>query len=581
MRPRRAHHFMKRLLLLFAALLVAVTAAPRAGAAISVSVFYDSLEPYGEWIDSADYGYVWHPADVDADWRPYTAGHWVFTDVGWTWVSDEPFGWATYHYGRWVNLVNTGWSWVPDTEWGPAWVSWRRSPRHVGWAPLPPEARFREATTISSWVDGYYDIGPGYYNFVEVRQFGAPRLREVVLPARENVTIVNETRNITNITYVNNVVHNGGPEYDVITKESAQPIRRLKLERQTDFQGGGATRADALRPRVEGDVLRVMAPSIEAAPNAAPKRVARKIETAEVNRGWKDVGEKGQADQLRARLKAEAKPPAGLPAKPKFERVMARQDGAEKPAATEAGTAPVPAAPTAAAPTAPGAGAGEKPAATTDKSPRTAGPAAQKGGKGGGKNSAAVGAEPASKTAPEGTVAPESNRLGKTAKKGPKGGPLTGAPEEATARAAEPSSSSPGENADRKGRKRNGPPPTGPASPAGESPATTGPEDRPPKNRKGESRGTTKPEPSEAAEPASPGSAAERPARNGRAADVEKAGRREAKRDGVGELPGRSGAEAGKVREVAPGRGSAAPATTDEEKARERKKGKKNEPEGQ
>ena len=551
---------MKRIFLLFAAALFIVTTAPRAGAAINVSVFYDSLEPYGEWIDSADYGYVWHPGDVDADWRPYTAGHWVFTDVGWTWVSDEPFGWATYHYGRWVNLVNTGWSWVPDTEWGPAWVSWRRSPRHVGWAPLPPEARFREATAISSWVAGYYDIGPGYYNFVEVRQFGAPRLREVVLPARENVTIVNETRNITNITYVNNVVHNGGPEYDVITKESAQPIRRLKLDRQTDFQGGGGSRADALRPRVEGDVLRVMAPSIEAAPNAAPKRVARKIETAEVNRGWKDVGEKGQAEQLRARLKAEAKPPAGLPAKPKFERVMARQDRAEKPSATEAATAPAPAAPTAAAPTAPGAGAGEKPAATTEKSPRTAGPAGQPGGKSRGKNGAAAGAEPASKTASEGTVAPESNRPGKIAKKGAKGGgPVTGAPEEATARAAEPSSSSPGQNADRKGRKRNGPPPTGPASSAGESPATTGPEDRPPKANGKLDQGAA-----------------------GRAADVEKAGRREAKRDGAGELPGRPGTEPGKVREVAPGRGSAAPATPDEEKAGDRKKGKKkNEPEAQ
>jgi uncharacterized protein YraI len=34
--------------------------------------------------------------------RPYTVGRWVFTDrYGWMWASSEPFGWATYHYGRW------------------------------------------------------------------------------------------------------------------------------------------------------------------------------------------------------------------------------------------------------------------------------------------------------------------------------------------------------------------------------------------------------------------------------------------------------------------------------------------------
>ena len=66
---------------------------------------YEALEPHGTWIAHRDLGYVWSPyaAEDEEDWRPYTRGHWAQTEEhGWYWVSDEPFGWATYHYGRWL-----------------------------------------------------------------------------------------------------------------------------------------------------------------------------------------------------------------------------------------------------------------------------------------------------------------------------------------------------------------------------------------------------------------------------------------------------------------------------------------------
>lgn len=89
---------------------------------------------------------------------------------------------------------------MPGTEWGPAWVSWRRSPRYVGWAPLPPEAEFTRSTGFNGRVDADYDIGPTNYSFVEVRNFGAPRLRTVMIEPRDNITIIQETTNITRIT---------------------------------------------------------------------------------------------------------------------------------------------------------------------------------------------------------------------------------------------------------------------------------------------------------------------------------------------------------------------------------------------
>jgi hypothetical protein len=130
------------------AALVILPATQSKAAEVSVDLFYDNLDSYGDWVEVGDYGYCWSPRDVGDDWRPYTAGNWAYTDAGWTWVSDEPYGWAVYHYGRWTRVDRAGWAWVPGTEWGPAWVSWRNSDRYVGWAPLPPESRVSVGVSI-------------------------------------------------------------------------------------------------------------------------------------------------------------------------------------------------------------------------------------------------------------------------------------------------------------------------------------------------------------------------------------------------------------------------------------------------
>ena len=105
---------------------------------IDVDFFYDYLEPYGDWVYSDDFGWVWIPYETPIDWCPYSRGHWIYSPFGWTWVSDFSWGWAPFHYGRWVMAGHYGWCWVPGSVWAPAWVSWRWSGIHVGWAPLPP-----------------------------------------------------------------------------------------------------------------------------------------------------------------------------------------------------------------------------------------------------------------------------------------------------------------------------------------------------------------------------------------------------------------------------------------------------------
>lgn len=295
---------------------------------VSFQFFYDSLDPYGEWFDVPEYGYCWRPSGVDSDWTPYTDGYWAYTDAGWTWVSYEDFGGVTYHYGRWLDLESEGWVWVPDYEWAPAWVSWRSSDDYVGWAPLPPRARFHHDIGFSIWVDSEFDIGPGYYNFCEVRNFGAPALRPFIVDRRRNVTFINQTVNITNISVnkSNNVIFNGGPNYQAIQKRSLKPIQTLKLVRQTDPNAvklaGGRTLS-----KQQGGQLVVVAPDVAPPTDklqSRPARIAKVVDQPKINTGWGDTGDAKMKKQVEEKFKRDAKgmTPQNAPAKPPTENEM-------------------------------------------------------------------------------------------------------------------------------------------------------------------------------------------------------------------------------------------------------------------
>ena len=99
------------------------------------------LRPYGTWVDDVTLGRVWVPSSaiVGADFVPYaTNGTWVLTDYGWTWRSAWDWGWAPFHFGRWLMRSRAEWCWVPGTLWAPAWVAWRVGRDYAAWAPLPP-----------------------------------------------------------------------------------------------------------------------------------------------------------------------------------------------------------------------------------------------------------------------------------------------------------------------------------------------------------------------------------------------------------------------------------------------------------
>lgn len=247
-----------------------VNVAPQVSAPRDHSLFYEQLAPYGRWMDVSSYGYCWRPTLTMARWKPYVDGCWVWSSMGWTWQSNEPFGWATYHYGRWVNLSRHGWVWVPGSEWAPAWVSWRQSRDHVGWAPLPPDRG--SISGVYRDCDTQYNLGPSSYTFITTNHFVQPSYTTYCAPATQNTTIFQSSVNVTQIVRCDDqprrgmFQHHGGPPRAQMERDCARPVPQIQVQsiaaNEIPWSRPGHRRPEALAQpvMVELPLLRAGAP---------------------------------------------------------------------------------------------------------------------------------------------------------------------------------------------------------------------------------------------------------------------------------------------------------------------------------
>jgi hypothetical protein len=185
--------------------------------------FYAPLSRYGNWVNHPVYGQSWFPRNVNRNWRPYANGYWANSiQFGLTWESSEPWGWATYHYGRWAWDDWYGWLWIPGNTWAPAWVLWRSGGDYVGWAPMPPTVLWSVSVGLNF---GYFNYDRDMYrdSWVMMRKNGWANnnRRPVYYPVSQNqglinnTTFVNQTNvyqttriNNTNTNTVNNTANN-------------------------------------------------------------------------------------------------------------------------------------------------------------------------------------------------------------------------------------------------------------------------------------------------------------------------------------------------------------------------------------
>jgi hypothetical protein len=190
-------------------------------------VGYDDLDDNGDWRDDSTYGHVWFPNRVDAGWAPYHEGHWDWISPwGWTWVDDSSWGYAPFHYGRWVS-VGGRWGWVA----GPVAVRAVYAPAlvvfigggpggfggNVGWFPLGP----REVYVPS------YHVSETYVNRVNISNTTV-NVTQVTTVYR--TTIVNNSTNITNVTYANRSVQGAVMVVPQHAFTSAQPVAKARVQ---------------------------------------------------------------------------------------------------------------------------------------------------------------------------------------------------------------------------------------------------------------------------------------------------------------------------------------------------------------
>jgi hypothetical protein len=146
-------------------------------------VGYRELDTYGTWYNEPEYGNVWRPTYVVADWAPYRYGRWTWVSPwGWTWIDDAPWGFAPSHYGRW-SYLRQRWCWVPGPRhlypvYAPALVGWVGDPYYgvgnVGWFPLAPREtylpgyrsswrHFNNVNVSNTWIVNNTYINNAYY----------------------------------------------------------------------------------------------------------------------------------------------------------------------------------------------------------------------------------------------------------------------------------------------------------------------------------------------------------------------------------------------------------------------------------
>ncbi len=185
---------------------------------------YEDLDQYGSWSYVEGYGTVWQPAGIAVGWAPYRFGHWTWVGPwGWTWVEDEPWGFAPFHYGRWA-FSGTAWVWIPGPSmvrpvYAPALVAWVGGGpgfhfsvgAGVGWLPLAPGEVF---------IPGYR-VSRAYVNRVNTTNtaVNVTRVTNVY-----NTVVVN--RDVNTVTYANRNVNGGVTVVSNDTFINARPVAR-------------------------------------------------------------------------------------------------------------------------------------------------------------------------------------------------------------------------------------------------------------------------------------------------------------------------------------------------------------------
>ena len=278
----------------------------------------EDLDRYGTWEQTPEYGVLWAPSVVAVDWAPYRAGHWAWVRPwGWTWVDDAPWGFAPFHYGRWVRYRER-WCWTPGQRvvrpvYAPALVAWVGGPSvsvsvrvgggpgpAVGWFPLAP----REVYVPS------YRVSPRYV---------------------QNINITH----VRNVTVINNVYRNPGAQRDFANRGLPNALTVVPASVMTGRQPVAPAASRWRDQPWAREIANKPPPTVVAPPVAAPTVAARPVDRSAIRPppGIPQVGQSGGRPGV----------VGGMPGRDRDDRRDDRRDRGDR-AGNVAAPAPAPAA---------------------------------------------------------------------------------------------------------------------------------------------------------------------------------------------------------------------------------------------
>uniref|UniRef100_A0A372ITX0 FecR protein domain-containing protein n=2 Tax=Paracidobacterium acidisoli TaxID=2303751 RepID=A0A372ITX0_9BACT len=241
---------------------------------------YDDLDDYGSWTPTPDYGPVWYPRSVAAGWQPYTVGHWAYVAPwGYTWVDDAAWGYAPFHYGRWVT-VGGRWGWVPGPVnvrpvYAPAFVAF------VGGGPgVSVGVSFGGGGGVAAWFPlgvaepyvPWYRCSPNYVRTVNVTNVNITVIHNTTIVNNYNV-FINNTRNVTNVNQIR------------VTNVNYVNRTRVVVVNQNAMTSGARVQQSMVRLNTQQQQQLARAPIVMARPPvAAPARPAMTRPAVNVSR---------------------------------------------------------------------------------------------------------------------------------------------------------------------------------------------------------------------------------------------------------------------------------------------------------
>jgi len=288
---------------------------------------YEELNYYGSWQNDPEYGQVWYVRDAPSDWAPYTTGRWDYQPVyGWTWIDEQPWGFAPYHYGRWAQR-NNRWFWVPPeraqpavyapalvafmggTELGLALGAQNRQP--VGWFPLGPHEAYIPP----------YTANRDYYRRLNLAdRVQANMLEDRWERAQRHEAVQEQQQNWMNRRFATVV------PADAFAR--SQPVERAAIRVSADTIAAAPVAAIAAPPAPNQSIRALIAPSANnAASNAAPRPNApnqvgpgaRTTFAAMQALKPEPQAQKAPGPQIATRAAVNANVAAGKPALPRLE----------------------------------------------------------------------------------------------------------------------------------------------------------------------------------------------------------------------------------------------------------------------